>query len=124
MIRVGGGYMGIEEFMMYYGQQELQKLQKEEMLKFDPENTVSPILGDEFISDEEQYSHRRSNPLDIDHLKERLKDQSERKKQLRKSCSNSKLMTPSRTAVEQDDRNTVVGIGDVRKALKKNMVTI
>jgi Growth-Arrest-Specific Protein 2 Domain len=23
VIRVGGGYMGIEEFMMYYGQQEL-----------------------------------------------------------------------------------------------------
>ena len=30
VIRVGGGYMGIEEFMMYYGQQELLKIQKEE----------------------------------------------------------------------------------------------
>jgi len=30
VIRVGGGYMGIEEFMMYYGQQELAKIQKEE----------------------------------------------------------------------------------------------
>ena len=26
VIRVGGGYMGIEEFMMYYGQQELTRL--------------------------------------------------------------------------------------------------
>ena len=32
VIRVGGGFMGIEEFMMYYGQQELQKIQKEEHL--------------------------------------------------------------------------------------------
>ena len=32
VIRVGGGYMGIEEFMMYYGQQELAKIQKEEQI--------------------------------------------------------------------------------------------
>lgn len=32
VIRVGGGYMGIEEFMMYYGHQELQKIQKEERI--------------------------------------------------------------------------------------------
>lgn len=35
VIRVGGGYMGIEEFMMYYGQQELTKLQKQEMMNMD-----------------------------------------------------------------------------------------
>lgn len=26
VIRVGGGYMGIEEFMMYYGEQELTRI--------------------------------------------------------------------------------------------------
>ena len=26
VIRVGGGYMGIEEFMFYYGAQELNKM--------------------------------------------------------------------------------------------------
>jgi len=31
VIRVGGGYMGIEEFMMYYGQQELLRLAKKEV---------------------------------------------------------------------------------------------
>lgn len=32
VIRVGGGYMGIEEFMMYYGQQELLRIQKRDGL--------------------------------------------------------------------------------------------
>lgn len=33
MVRVGGGYVGMDEFMMVYGAFELQKIYKEENMK-------------------------------------------------------------------------------------------
>lgn len=88
VIRVGGGYMGIEEFIMYYGQQELQKLQKEEQ--------ALDIMED---MTEEQIRLQMLHPttLDVDKLQSRLKKQ----------------LSP---------RRSVLGIGDVRKAIKKSLV--
>jgi len=34
MVRVGGGYVGMDEFMMVYGSAELLRIQREEMTKF------------------------------------------------------------------------------------------
>ena len=46
--------MHIEEFMKYYGQQELLKLQKEEMQHFDPVlHSSKPALFGQDSSDEE-----------------------------------------------------------------------
>lgn len=33
MVRVGGGYVGMEEFMMVYGSTELMKIQRAEDMK-------------------------------------------------------------------------------------------
>jgi hypothetical protein len=44
VIRVGGGYMGIDEFMYYYGAQELNKmLAYEEIDIFDDEISLGSI---------------------------------------------------------------------------------
>jgi len=40
VIRVGGGYMGIEEFMMHYGQQEMQRILKRDHLFADFDDTT------------------------------------------------------------------------------------
>jgi hypothetical protein len=33
MVRVGGGYVGMDEFLMVYGSTELMRIQREEQLK-------------------------------------------------------------------------------------------
>lgn len=81
--------MGIEEFMMYYGQQELQKLQKEEMGRLVTEGEYDinegldiggGLLNEDFLTDEEDggrhsalNTNRRSRikgtGVDIDEIK-------------------------------------------------------
>ena len=75
VIRVGGGYMGIEEFMMYYGQQELQKIQKEELknhivteedVGYGDMNIGGGLLGDNFLTDDDETSGGRKSTLGAD----------------------------------------------------------
>eukprot|EP00347_Sterkiella_histriomuscorum_P007817 403347449 len=133
VIRVGGGYMGIEEFMMYYGQQELQKLQKEEMAKLVTEGEVDindglniggGLLDDEFLTDEDEGNNfgrksKGAGDIDIDDLKKKLKDDSTRKKR-----NLNRSFGSDHEENKGDAKNTIVGIGDVRKALKKNVFSI
>jgi len=77
VIRVGGGYMGIEEFMRYYGQQELTRMQK-----FN--EVAMPEEEDEWVGECE---------LDIDKLKKRLRDRS----------ASARKESPSRRQEPSDD---------------------
>jgi hypothetical protein len=101
VIRVGGGYMGIEEFMMYYGEQELTRLQKQEGWAIDDE--VIGILDEhEAVSDHDEFSGgggtgdnlgtsrsgRKSSmerACDIDMIKDKVRQQSARKQQRARS---------------------------------------
>ena len=71
VIRVGGGYMGIEEFMMYYGQQELQKILKEEQ-------AASIIITDdlESMQNDADISRvmRKNSLVDVDKLQKQIRD--------------------------------------------------
>lgn len=71
--------------------------------------------------DDVEEEGRKSNPavVDIDKLKEKLKEQSEKKKMKRNNSNNkSLLMSPEE---DKSEKNHIIGIGDVRKALKKNV---
>ena len=67
--------MGIEEFMMYYGQQELQKIQKEELknhmvteeeVGYGDMNIGGGLLGDNFLTDDDETSGGRKSTLGAD----------------------------------------------------------
>ncbi|CDW88775.1 UNKNOWN [Stylonychia lemnae] len=132
VIRVGGGYMGIEEFMMYYGQQELQKIQKEEMLNAEEVEDETRrlsigkgLLGDGFITqttEEDEVGQTRRSNVNIEKLKEKLRDQSAKKKN--RGRSNTQEDEDEVSKFGDGGANTIVGIGDVRKALKKNVFEI
>jgi len=138
VIRVGGGYMGIEEFMMYYGQQELQKIQKEELMKVHTDEgddflTIGGgLLDNDFLSEDEDggFCRKSKGPadIDIDELKEKLKESSRKSRKLNKSFGSDheeESKMPILFFLESDAaKHTVVGIGDVRKALKKNVFQI
>jgi hypothetical protein len=72
VIRVGGGYMGIEEFMMYYGQQELQKIHKEEQ-------AATMLMQDDLDSMENDEditrAIKRSKEVDVNRLQKQIRDQ-------------------------------------------------
>lgn len=53
MVRVGGGYVGMDEFMMVYGSGELLKIQREEATKFtqDFDFIKTELLAQYFIGD-------------------------------------------------------------------------
>lgn len=69
--------MGIEEFMMYYGQQELTKLQKQEMMNLEDGVDHDLFSGIETGDGKED---ENAEHVDIDVLKARIKEQSARKK--------------------------------------------
>jgi len=137
VIRVGGGYMDIEEFMRYYGEQELTRLQKLEGLTGDDE--VINILDDNQMlmkteADEHHMSRleqnvsgRKSMDLgDINSIKQRLREQSAHKA---RPPSPFLDKAKARFAEEnkekrEDGRTQVVGLGEVRHALKQNIVEI
>jgi hypothetical protein len=89
--------MGIEEFMMYYGQQELQKIQKEEMknLATDESGRNSDLqiggglLSEDFLSDDDESPEGRKsmnpNDIDVDELKLKIRQNSIKKKRKEKS---------------------------------------
>ncbi len=70
VIRVGGGYMGIEEFMMYYGQQELQKIQKEEQVIAAAMSNSEDGLDSYQLQNEEDIVRviRKNSQVDVDRL--------------------------------------------------------
>lgn len=121
--------MGIEEFMMYYGQQELTKIQKQEMLSMEEENDHAIFAGVDVMDEQDDPSNLNMDHVDIDTLKKKIKEQSSAKKK-----KNQSILTPGNEDEEvskspyvyllEDDKATVVGIGDVRKALKKNVIEI
>jgi hypothetical protein len=61
--------------------------------------------------------------VDIDQLKEKLKEQSEQKKRVSRKGSSTKTLVYHEDEFDQQ-KSHVVGIVDVRKALKRNLVTI
>ena len=71
VIRVVGGYMGIEEFMMYYGQQELLKIQKEEQASMVQED-LEQYDNDEEVS---KALKRSSQAVDINKLSNQIRNQ-------------------------------------------------
>ncbi len=80
------------------------------------------LLDNDFLSEDEDGGFGRKSKgaadIDIDDLRQKLKDSSVRKKKLNRSFGSDEE--------EKNDpsKNTVVGIGDVRKALKKNVFHI
>ena len=127
VIRVGGGYMGIEEFMMYYGQQELAKIQKEEQICL-VQDELEKYENDEDIRARVSMTPR----VDINKLQWKIREQQvetlvkDGKSPHRQSSSQS-MMTPD---VVEDSKSSsegttnVVGIAQVRKALKHNVIQV
>lgn len=116
--------MGIEEFMMYYGQQELQRITKKESMAQQLENgdiAIEDVDSDQDIFDSGRKSRVSDNTsqVDIDRLKKKLRQNSARKKSMSRS-----IFEKEEESKYDDGATTVVGLGDMRKALKQNMIQI
>lgn len=85
----------------------------------EPMNIGGGLLDEDFLSDEEDENYGRKSrgaaDIDIGRLKKNLKDDSSRKKKANRSFHNDDEQS------KVDSKNTIVGICDVRKALKKNV---
>lgn len=122
MVRVGGGYVGMDEFMMVYGSAELIRIQREEMTKFtqDFDFIKTELLAQYFVGD-----NLGEDTLDVDpskvellQLKSKIKaDYNSRKGRLYRTHEIGER--PS-----SEGRKPVVGILDARNALKKNIQSI
>ncbi|TNV73355.1 hypothetical protein FGO68_gene11072 [Halteria grandinella] len=112
VIRVGGGYMGIEEFMMYYGQQELQKMQKDNL-------DLDSLDNDDDVRSKMSSQTPR---IDLNKLQKKIKDQheeqlvTEARRQVVMGLKSSEAATQD--VIEEVKQHNVIGIGEVRKALK------
>ena len=111
VIRVGGGYMGIEEFMMYYGQQELLKMQKQQPQE---EEDLSQEEIDDSTSNRKSYAGESS--LDLDMLKKRLRENSVKKQ--RPSKFQEKSYEEESKYQDKQASTHVLGIKDVRTAMQ------
>jgi hypothetical protein len=70
VIRVGGGYMGIDEFMKHYGAQELQRQQRAEEAAQDDGKGEEMSIDDLMNNDQE--AQRRGSVIGIGQMKKAL----------------------------------------------------
>lgn len=122
MVRVGGGYVGMDEFMMVYGSAELLRIQKEEA-KNTPQDfdfIRTELLANYFIGDflGEDTLDVEPTQVELQQLKSKIRqDYNQRKGRLYRNHEIGER--PS-----SEGRKPVVGILDARNALKKNVQTI
>jgi len=131
MVRVGGGYVTIDDYMTFYGPQELLKLYREEMDKDKNMILASGVLWRYFEEDlpnskkesedmgsGEESTDSGNQTFEITKLKDKLKqDGINRLKNIHKNIEIGESSLPH----FYEGKNTVVGIAYARQAIKKNV---